>query len=101
MTRPPPDTLRPLIPRRLYLRHVAAALDEPTARARWIMRSGQVPTYAEDGRWRWTTAADLTDYAARVRAPLDWHALVALDLGIEPDTQDAWHADNANHADNA
>ena len=98
----PPDDLHGLVPRRLFVRHVAAALHEPTDRVRWLMRSGQLRTYAETGRWRWTTHPDLVAYAAQHRMRLDWHALAAVNLGLEPDElQDAWNADNAEHADNA
>lgn len=82
MTQPPAD-LHGILPRRLYRRHIAAALHEPDERVRWLMRSEQLPTYAEAGRWRWTTAEDLVSYAAQHQLPVDWHALAAAELGID------------------
>ena len=79
----PADDLRGHVPRRLFLRHVAAALHEPDERIRWLFRSGQLPSYATHGQWRWTTVQDLATYAAQHRAPLDWDAVACLELGLE------------------
>ena len=82
---PAPSELDGLIPRRLFLRHIAAALHEPDERIRWLFRSEQLPSYAASGQWRWTTPADLATYAARHRQAVDWHAAAAVELGLNPD----------------
>lgn len=77
----PPDVLE-FVPRRLYTRHISAALDEPPSRVRYWLDVGLLESrQGSRARHRWVTPEELVFFAAEQSLTVDWTAVVDVDLG--------------------
>lgn len=82
-----PMAIREFIPRRLYVRHISAGLDEPPSRVRYWLDSGLLESrQGSRARHRWITPEELVLFAADQGLPVDWLAVTEVDLGEESGT---------------
>ena len=77
----PPDRLAEHIPRRLFVRHIAAALDVPPRHARYVLANLIDARQAGHARHRWCSPDDLIAYAVTVGESIDWLGVIDVDLG--------------------